>query len=242
MSAVDYMHRTIMDSSEPVTLIGTGSYTNIAMCLQQFPETAHNIESIVLMGGGIEPGPNALPQGRSGNVTNFSEFNIYNDPFAANDIFDSGTNVNLITTDATQRIHVDYNMQQSLYEITRFDVGYIVDGLVEPAARLDVPKFGTTGTYGYNETQGALGAFVHDPQVALYMKWPDLYKGAQAYAHAEEWPNETPESFELQRHGHLKVKWDLSGNVKVLNDVSSPQEVTKALLNSIRKFSEMVPG
>lgn len=78
--AVLYLHRILMEQKEKVTLIVTGPCTNIAMLLRLFPQVKEKVEQIVLMGGGI----------RCGNVTAAAEFNIYEDPEAAQIVFQSG--------------------------------------------------------------------------------------------------------------------------------------------------------
>ncbi|MGL4677717.1 MAG: nucleoside hydrolase [Brevinema sp.] len=62
-----------------LTLITLGPLTNIAIFLRLYPEYRTKIEQIVIMGGGSY-----------GNVTYYSEFNIYIDPEAAKIVFESG--------------------------------------------------------------------------------------------------------------------------------------------------------
>lgn len=78
--AVEAMRQVIMESPDTVTLVPVGPLTNIALLLRMYPQCMHKIERIVLMGGST---------GR-GNVTPYSEFNIYVDPEAASIVFSSG--------------------------------------------------------------------------------------------------------------------------------------------------------
>ncbi|GGH12112.1 ribonucleoside hydrolase RihC [Paenibacillus segetis] len=78
-NAVNAMHRVIMDSKEPITLVPIGPLTNIALLLKMYPEVKENIAEIVLMGGST---------GR-GNAGVMAEFNIFADPEAAKIVFQS---------------------------------------------------------------------------------------------------------------------------------------------------------
>ena len=54
-------------------LVPTAPLTNIALLLKTFPDAAEKIDKIVLMGGAIT----------GGNITSTAEFNIWEDPEAA---------------------------------------------------------------------------------------------------------------------------------------------------------------
>ena len=79
LAAVELLHRTIEDSPEPVTLLGIGPLTNIAVFLRAYPRTARKLARIVFMGGsaGI------------GNATSHAEFNAWQDPEALAVVLDS---------------------------------------------------------------------------------------------------------------------------------------------------------
>ena len=51
--AVDFLAEHILGSDRPVTVVPVGPLTNIALLLARYPETAGNVERIVLMGGAI---------------------------------------------------------------------------------------------------------------------------------------------------------------------------------------------
>jgi inosine-uridine nucleoside N-ribohydrolase len=91
--AVDFLAEHILGSDRPVTVVPVGPLTNIALLLARYPETAGNVERIVLMGGAIA----------EGNVTPAAEFNIYVDPEAAWRVFRSGLPVTMIGLDVTHK-------------------------------------------------------------------------------------------------------------------------------------------
>ena len=79
-NAVNAMYHTIMESSEPITLVPIAPLTNIALLFSVYPEVKEKIQEIVLMGGSAS----------RGNKGVMSEFNIATDPEAAKIVFDSG--------------------------------------------------------------------------------------------------------------------------------------------------------
>ena len=77
-----------------LTLIALGPLTNVAHALQRRPELAAQLREIVVMGGVFEVG----------NVTPYAEFNIFNDPVAANVVFSSGVPITLFGLDLGRRV------------------------------------------------------------------------------------------------------------------------------------------
>ena len=80
ISSIELMHRLILNSPYPVTLVALAPQTNLALLLRQYPECANNIERIVFMGGSTTVG----------NATAVAEFNVWHDPEAAAIVLDSG--------------------------------------------------------------------------------------------------------------------------------------------------------
>ncbi|RJE87599.1 ribonucleoside hydrolase RihC [Paenibacillus sp. 1011MAR3C5] len=88
-NAVNAMHRVIMASEEPMTLVPIGPLTNIALLLKMYPEVKEKIAEIVLMGGSTT----------RGNMGVMSEFNIFADPEAAKIVFSAGLPVVMVGLD-----------------------------------------------------------------------------------------------------------------------------------------------
>lgn len=85
--AVDFIVETALAMPGDLTLFALGPLTNVARALTQEPRVKDAIERIYIMGG----------QGDgSGNVTPYAEFNIWDDPHAANVVFSSGVPVTLL--------------------------------------------------------------------------------------------------------------------------------------------------
>jgi purine nucleosidase len=76
-----------------LTLIPVGPLTNIALAVSKDPSIASLVRDIVIMGGSIG----------GGNVNGAAEANIYNDPEAAQIVFNAGWMVTMIGSDVGER-------------------------------------------------------------------------------------------------------------------------------------------
>lgn len=93
-SAVDLLIRMARANPGQITLVPTGTLTNVALAIQQEPEVATLFKEIVLMGGAVL---------HPGNVTALAEANIYKDPEAARVLFRSGAKIKLVGLDVTMQ-------------------------------------------------------------------------------------------------------------------------------------------
>lgn len=76
-----------------ITLIPVGPLTNIALAVSKDPSIAGLVKDIVIMGGSIT----------GGNVNGAAEANIYNDPEAAQIVFNAGWIVTMVGSDVGER-------------------------------------------------------------------------------------------------------------------------------------------
>ena len=76
-----------------ITLIPVGPLTNIALAVSKDPSIAFLVKDIVIMGGSIT----------GGNVNGSAEANIYNDPEAAQIVFNAGWMVTMVGSDVGER-------------------------------------------------------------------------------------------------------------------------------------------
>ncbi len=91
--AVALISDTLMASPEPVTLVPVGPLTNIATFLRERPDLKDRVARISLMGGSMG----------LGNTTPAAEFNIYVDPEAAREVFESGLPITMSGLDVTHQ-------------------------------------------------------------------------------------------------------------------------------------------
>ena len=82
-----------------ITLIPIGPLTNIALAVSKDPSIVALVKDIVIMGGSIT----------GGNVNGAAEANIYNDPEAAQIVFNAGWMVTMVGSDVGERTLITRN-------------------------------------------------------------------------------------------------------------------------------------
>lgn len=158
--AVGWMAKLLRDRpSGTVTLCATGPLTNLALLLQTHPDAFARIGRLAIMGGSFD----LLPPNhqRRGNITPWAEFNFYMDPMAAQLVLNAGLPVLLLPLDATHQLVSDPDRMAAARALPR--LGAEIALMLDAAAHLDKPKFGTEG------------AFQHDTAVLAALLHPDLF-------------------------------------------------------------------
>jgi inosine-uridine nucleoside N-ribohydrolase len=137
-----------------IILCPVGPLTNIAMALRHDPTITSKVKSIIIMGGGVFSG---------GNVTEFAEANIWNDPHAADEVFAADWEVTVIGLDVTQKVvcaHSDFSKLANKAPV--------IGGFLTQATDFYI-KF-------YKEAVGINGCQMHDPITVIATIYPDLFK------------------------------------------------------------------
>jgi inosine-uridine nucleoside N-ribohydrolase len=96
LHAVELMRQLIMTSTGEVTLATLGPKTNVAMLISIYPEVATRLEQIIFMGGSAT----------GGNVTGLAEFNVWQDPEAAQILIESAVPITMYGLDAFSQLTV----------------------------------------------------------------------------------------------------------------------------------------
>ena len=94
--AWDFLARSVLRAPGEITLIATGPLTNVARAFQLRPEVPPLLTKLVLMGGAY-----GLTAYGKGNRTPFAEFNIWQDPEAANIVFSSEADIFAVGLDVS---------------------------------------------------------------------------------------------------------------------------------------------
>lgn len=152
---VDFLIDTLRrEDAQTVTLCALGPLTNIAMAFVKAPEIAGRVQELVLMGGASR----AL-----GNVTPAAEFNIYDDPQAAEIVFASRIPIVMMPLDLT---HLVLSTAPRIARLSALGnrCAAAVAELLTPA-----PNYG--GRF-------ADGLPLHDPCVIAYLLAPELFEGS----------------------------------------------------------------
>ena len=150
--AVELIADTLRGSPEPVTLVPVGPLTNVATLLHEHPELREKIAHVSLMGGSIG----------LGNTTPAAEFNIFVDPEAAREVFDSGLRITMSGLDVTHQAGA------GPLERERLRVVGGIGGLV--AGFLDFFAATYEGVFGFDAPP------LHDPVAVAAVLDPGLLK------------------------------------------------------------------
>ena len=104
--SADLIISIIKNSPEPVTLFFSGPLTSLAQALRIDPEIRENIGALYMMGGAVYVPGNitAIIPDSSNNV---AEWNIYADPQAAREVFESELKMYLVPLDATNLVTIN---------------------------------------------------------------------------------------------------------------------------------------
>ena len=94
LPAVDFLVKALLEAETPITLVPLGPLSNIAMLLQEYPQVKSRIPRIVLMGGAFG----------MGNASAVAEFNIRQDPEAAEIVLTSGVDIVMYTWDVFTQV------------------------------------------------------------------------------------------------------------------------------------------
>ncbi|MGB2963041.1 MAG: nucleoside hydrolase [Anaerolineales bacterium] len=102
-SASQLIIEIVKNSPEPVIIFLTGNHTNLAEALRLDPSIADNIQLIEVMGGAFEVDGNIASD--YPEIPNWvAEWNIWVDPMAADEVFQSGIPIQLMPLDATNYV------------------------------------------------------------------------------------------------------------------------------------------
>jgi inosine-uridine nucleoside N-ribohydrolase len=149
--AADVIRRTLRQAAEPVTLIGIGPATNLALALTTEPALTDRVSRIVLMSGAWA----------EGNVTPAAEFNAWSDPEALAILLECGRPVVFATLELTA---------QALATPARIAAWRGLGGGRSLRAACDIQA-----TVPPSRRLGGAGAPLHDPCAVAWLIRPDLF-------------------------------------------------------------------
>lgn len=139
----DFVVRVLREAPTPVTFLETGPLTTLAAALERAPDIASKIRRVVWMGGALTVQGNVSPY-LDANIDGSAEWNVYWDPIAARDIWETDipivmcpldvTNTVPLTDEFMQRLSQNYDCQLSdlagqCYALVRHQPYYFWDVL-----------------------------------------------------------------------------------------------------------------
>jgi pyrimidine-specific ribonucleoside hydrolase len=103
VTAAQLIVETVKNSPQPVAIFISGSHTNLAEALRLDPSIVSNIRDVHIMGGAVNV-PGNIHSDWSAFDNEVSEWNIWVDPVAAEEVLNSGLTLHLVPLDATDQV------------------------------------------------------------------------------------------------------------------------------------------
>jgi inosine-uridine nucleoside N-ribohydrolase len=190
--ASDVIRRILRESAEPVTLIGIGPATNLALALTSEPAVAANVAQIVLMSGAWA----------EGNATPAAEFNAWSDPEALAILLQSGRPVVFATLELTAQALVTPDRLTAWRELGSghcLKAACDIQATVPPSVRL-------------------AGAPLHDPCAVAWVVRRDLFAARPCSVRVDLGPGPSRGRTVIDRWGRTGDPL----NATVLETIDSP--------------------
>lgn len=134
----DLIIQMVHASPHEITLVPVGPLTNIALAVEKDPSIVPLVKEVILMGGGIS----------GGNVNASAEANIYNDPDAAQIVFQAGWPLTMVGLDVGDKTLLSKQYVDQLGS-THGPVNDFIHGVAKYLLDLSA-KFGSDGTPMYD--------------------------------------------------------------------------------------------
>lgn len=164
ISGVDLILDMVSRYPNELTIVALGPLTNISVAIQKDPECMRKLQGIILMGGVFR---------EYGNVTTTSEFNVYVDPHAAHEVFNSGIPIHIVPLDVTHQVALTGE------RLKAETIGY--------DDRLSNFLFDSTKACMefYRQNVGFYGLYIHDALPVGILTNPHLFESVVAYVQVE---------------------------------------------------------
>lgn len=147
-NAVEKMHEMLVNSDKKITIIALGPLTNIATLLAKYPEVKDKIASVVFSGG-------LLLDNQS---SRYFGFNIQQDPEAAQMVWQSGVNIDVVPSD-----HGHY--------------GYLTQAEIEKTKKINKTGEMLYEIYkSYKDTHVTVGIAIHDAVAVAYVSNREIFR------------------------------------------------------------------
>ena len=191
-NAVDFIIESAMGMPGELVLFAVGPLTNVARALMKEERLKDALQRVYIMGG----------QGDgSGNVTPYAEFNIWDDPYAANVVFSSGVPVTLLGLNISRQTSVARDDESWMSGET-------------PGERLAAQVLEKWFDLDVEEHRARFS--MHDPVTVMAALRPDLIETRAATLTVET---------EGERVGEVRADYESGGSV----DVAVGVEIEEAL-------------
>ena len=164
ISGIDLILDTVNCFPDELIIVALGPLTNISVAIQKDPECMRKLQGIIMMGGVFS---------EYGNVTTTAEFNVYVDPHAAHEVFNSGVPIHIVPLDVTHQVVLT---GERLIAETRGYDNILSSFLIESTQAC--MEF-------YRQNVGFYGMHVHDALPIGILTHPHLFENLAAFVQVE---------------------------------------------------------
>ena len=164
ISGVDLILETVDRFPDELVVVALGPLTNISRAIQKDAECMQRLRSIVLMGGVFS---------EYGNVTTTAEFNVFVDPHAAHEVFNSGMPVHIAPLDVTHQVRLTGERLDAEIEGRSDKISCFLKESTQPCMEF------------YREHVGFYGLHIHDALPIGMLTHPGFFESAEAYVQVE---------------------------------------------------------
>ncbi|MFL2813812.1 MAG: nucleoside hydrolase [Candidatus Puniceispirillales bacterium] len=208
IDAENFIIQSVQNYPGQVNIIAIGPLTNIGNSLKKKPSIAKTIKSITLMGGSWMAG---------GNITPVAEANIYNDPEAADTVFNSGVPITMVGLDVTHKVFLSDNNILKL-------------SLMDNHSGKFLKKISNFYINFYRETKNMDGCFFHDATAVIAFTNPELFefKNGKVFVSKDDLTRGQTVVFDRHRK-HETLPADDRKNINIANDVNSEKIICEFL-------------
>ncbi|MEP6643019.1 MAG: nucleoside hydrolase [Acidobacteriaceae bacterium] len=176
----DLIIELVHASPHEITLVPVGPLTNIALAIEKDPSIVPLVKEVILMGGSIS----------GGNVNAAAEANIYNDPEAAQIVFQAGWPVTMVGLEVGDKALFTQKYLDQLRQ-TRGPINDFIAAVLKYLVDLST-KFGSPGTPMY------------DPSAVAVAIDPTLVKVQEMHVEVETKGEFTRGETVGNRHGEIE--------------------------------------
>ena len=164
LSGVDLIFEMVDCYPDELILVALGPLTNISKGIRKDAERMRKLHSIVLMGGVFS---------EYGNVTTTAEFNVFVDPHAAHDVFNSGVPIHIAPLDVTHQVMLTGERVDAEIDGKQNIISSFLKEATQPCMEF------------YRKHVGFYGLHIHDALPVGMLTHPNYFQSVEAYVQVE---------------------------------------------------------
>jgi len=196
--AADFIVRVINEHPGEVILVPVGPLANIALALEKDPTIAQKVKQVVIMGGAAHV---------AGNVSPAAEANIWNDPHAAQKVFEAPWPIVMVGLDVTYQTIMPNEPMERIAAASPKVGGFL-------------QKICAFYANFYRNVAGFNGFSLHDPATVMYVTNPELFTTVRGQIEVvKEGAGAGKTFFAPAGKVYAESYWSERDNVEVCTDV-----------------------